>query len=129
MAGRLNFSSLCLHPPSLAFLFFAKQTHNPHLGRNTPFSPVGVHLGPFRLCVCAHMYASFCECEGSEGGWEFVGNERCGALSNSAPLLMAQLHHYLAHTLGSNRLREEGEGDRQVYQTKYEQRRGAIIIT
>lgn len=42
-------------------------------------------------------------------------------LSNSPLLLMAQLHHYLAHTLGPNRLREEEEvDDRQVYQTKYE---------
>lgn len=48
-------------------------------------------------------------------------NERHGMLSNSPPLLlMPQLHHYLAHTLGLNRLREEEEeDDRQVYQTKH----------
>lgn len=54
------------------------------------------------------------------------GNERRGALSKSPLLLMAQLHHYLAHTLGPNRLREE---DREVDQTKYEEKRGAPIIT
>ena len=56
------------------------------------------------------------------------GNERHGALSNSPPLLMAQLHHYLAHTLGPNRLRdEEKEDDRQVYQTKYKEGGGGLL--
>ena len=74
-----------------------------------------------RVCMCVWE-------GGSQGG---VGNERRGVLSNSPRLLMAQLHHYLAHTLSPNRLREEEEEveDRQVYQTKYEERRGALIIT
>lgn len=63
------------------------------------------------VCICVHV----CGREEEEAG---VGNERHGALSNSPPHLMGQLHHYLAHTLGPNRLREEE--DRQVYQTKYE---------
>lgn len=85
-----------------------------------PFTPVGVHLSLFRpsVCVCVCSWVA-----GSVGG---VGNERHGALSNSPPLLMAQLHHYLAHTLSPNRVREREEENRQVYQTEYEEgRRGA----
>ena len=56
------------------------------------------------------------------------GNEWHVALSNSPLLLMAQLHHYLAYTLGPNTLREEEEEDnRQVYQIKYEEGGGGLI--
>lgn len=72
--------------------------HNPHLEK---YPALGLHLLLWGFIwvlsrpLCVHV----CMCVGG-------GNERHGVLSNSPPHLMAQLHYYLAHTLGPSRLGE-----------------------
>lgn len=95
-----------LPPPSPNPL--SKQMHNPHqererntrrLGDGSIYS-CGASFGSFHTpCVCVCIRVHVCQREGAG-----VGYERHGVLSNSPPHLMAQLHHYLAHTLGQNRL-------------------------
>lgn len=96
------------HPPPIPFqnkrtILIKRGREIPGVWATAPFTPAGLHLGPFtpHVCACAYVRMSV-RGRGYEGAG--VGNERHGVLSNSPPHLMAQLHHYLAHTLGQNRL-------------------------